>query len=271
MMKRIYLEITNSCNLNCKFCTQDKGTTFMDIKDIENYLKQIRKFTSYIYLHVLGEPLLHPNFDQIMNLLDKYDFNLQLVTNGILLGKHKDVLNHDSLRKLSISIHSINSINVSDEYFRTIDYLIENNNNKIIELRFYDLNNLDDKLTDYLNKLNNKYHFKDTKKDKSYKLKDNVYIYSQEMFRWPNINDEDIGEYGYCHGLIDQIAILHNGLVTSCCLDGSGINSFGDLNKESLKEVLESEKYKKALSELKNKHMILPLCKKCTYRLRFDK
>ena len=90
-MKRVYLEITNACNLNCSFCTNKKGTTFMSLDDIDNYLNQIKEFGNYIYLHVLGEPLLHPNFDQILKLLDEKDFNLQLVTNGILLNKYPNI------------------------------------------------------------------------------------------------------------------------------------------------------------------------------------
>ncbi len=270
-MKRVYLEITNACNLNCSFCTNAKGHSYLDIDTIDNYLLQIKQVTNYIYLHVLGEPLLHPKFNEIMDLLDKYDFNLQLVTNGTLLSKYPNILSHKSLRKLSISLHSLNNLDIDDNYFNILDKLIENNNDKIIELRFYDLNNLDQKLNNYLNTLDNKYHFKDTKKDKSYKLKDKVYIYCLDMFKWPSINDEEIGETGYCHGLKDQLAILHNGIVTSCCLDPYGENNLGDLNNNSLKEILESTKYKKALSELKNRHLVLPLCKKCTYRLRFDK
>lgn len=163
-MKRVYLEITNACNLNCSFCTNKKGTTFMSLDDIDNYLNQIKEFSNYIYLHVLGEPLLHPNFDQILKLLDEKDFNLQLVTNGILLNKYPNLLSHKCLRKLSISLHSINNIDVSDDYFDYILKLIKNNNDKIIELRFYDLNNLDDKLTEFLNGLESLYGLESTKK-----------------------------------------------------------------------------------------------------------
>ena len=106
----------------------------MSLDDIDNYLNQIKEFSNYIYLHVLGEPLLHPNFDQILKLLDEKDFNLQLVTNGILLNKYPNLLSHKCLRKLSISLHSINNINVSDDYFDYILKLIKNNNDKIIEL-----------------------------------------------------------------------------------------------------------------------------------------
>ena len=74
----------------------------MNLNDINNYLDQIKEFGNYIYLHVLGEPLLHPNFNEILKLLDDKGFNLQLVTNGILLNKYPDLLTHKSLRKLSI-------------------------------------------------------------------------------------------------------------------------------------------------------------------------
>ena len=246
----------------------------MDLEDIKKYLNQIKEFGNYIYLHVLGEPLLHPKFNEILKLLDEKGFNLQLVTNGTLLNKYPDLLSHKCLRKLSISLHSINNINVDDNYFETIYNLVENNNDKIIELRFYDLKNLDDKLNTFLNELKSRGSnpgLEATNKSQSYKIKDKVYIYHQEMFDWPDINDTYIGENGLCHGLKDQIAILHDGTVTACCLDSCGINKIGDLNTDSLKEILDSNLYKEALIALNNKKLLLPLCKHCTYRLRFNK
>lgn len=270
-MKRIYLEITNACNLNCSFCRNNKHDNYMSLKTIDDYLRQIKEESNYIYLHVLGEPLLHKDINLILDLLDKYDLNLQLVTNGTLLNKHLDILSHKCLRKLSISIHSINNLNINDDYFKTIDYIITNNNNKFIELRFYDLNNLDENIINYLNILKNKYSLKETKKNNSYKLKDNIYIYTSDLFKWPNINDDYITDKGKCHGLKDQLAILVNGEVTSCCLDTYGINTLGNLNNNTLKEILNSEKYKKALEDLNSNKLSLPLCQKCLYHLRFDK
>ena len=102
-MKRIYLEITNACNLNCPFCSYDKGHSFLTLEEIDNYLTQIKEFCDYIYLHILGEPLLHPDFNRILDLLDSKEMHLQLVTNGTLLSRYPDLLRHSCLRKLSIS------------------------------------------------------------------------------------------------------------------------------------------------------------------------
>ena len=270
-MKRIYLEITNACNLACPFCTNKKGNSFMPIEKIDNYLEQIKEISKYIYLHVLGEPLLHKDFSYILKLLDDKKINLQLVTNGILLYKYPHLLEHDCIRKLSISLHSINNLQVNDNYFKTIKRIIKDNKKKIIELRFYDQNNLSQKLISFLNELKEEYSFKILNQYNSYKLKDNIYIVSQKMFNWPKLSDPYIGNKGKCHGIKDQIAILHNGMVTTCCLDAVGKNVFGDLNVSSLKEILESSLYKKALKSLNENKLTFPLCMHCDYRLRFNK
>ena len=67
MIKRIYLEITNACNLNCPFCENEKGHYFMPIDIIKDCLKQIKEVCDYVYLHVLGEPLLHPDIEEILS------------------------------------------------------------------------------------------------------------------------------------------------------------------------------------------------------------
>lgn len=267
MIKRIYLEITNACNLNCPFCENDKGNSFMNIEDIKNILSQIKEICNYIYLHVLGEPLLHPNIEEILTYCDSLDLNVQLVTNGLLL--YKDLLKHKCLRKLSISLHAVNNLNIDYSYFDNIENLILDNKVNI-ELRFYDFNNLDENLKNFIKKLNNKYQIQETKKKNSYKLKENTYIYLQDFFRWPNINDKVIGNNGKCLGAISQIAILHDYNVTICCLDPEGYNSIGNLHNSSLKEILNSEEYKKVLKDLQNNKLSKELCTKCSYRLRFD-
>jgi len=269
-MKRVYLEITNACNLNCPFCTNNKGKDYLSLEQIDNYTDQIRKYCNYIYLHILGEPTLHPYFNEILNMLDKKDFNLQLVTNGTLLYKYPNILNHKCLRKLSISLHSINNTKIDDNYFKTINNLIENNKTNI-ELRFYDFNNLDNNLNNYVQYLKDKYNFDPTSKKDSYKLKDNVYIYMQELFNWPNINDPLISYTGKCHGAIDMIAINSNSDVTICCLDPHAYNKIGNLKKDTLDSILESDLYKAYINDFKNNKITSELCAKCSYRLRFSK
>ena len=268
-IKRVYLEITNSCNLNCPFCHNLKGQSYMDINTIKSYLNEIKEVCDYVYLHVLGEPLLHPYIEEILLYADRIDLNIQLVTNGTLLYKHLNILKHKSLRKLSISIHSVNNIETDDNYFKTIDQLIVNNDDKNIELRFYDYNNLDQKLKHYLNTLYSTYNIQSTSKESSYKLKNNVYVYFQEMFKWPSIDDEIISSEGKCKGAIDQLAILNDGRVTICCLDSNGYNTIGNLKENKLIDIINSSVYQNIVDNFFNNKLSFELCKKCSYRLRF--
>ena len=250
--KRIYLEITNACNLNCPFCRNDKGQSFMSLKDIEEYLLQIKDVSDYLYLHVLGEPLLHQDFEKILNLLDKYEFKLQLVTNGVLLKNYPHLLKHQCLRKIAISLHSLNNLEKPDGYFETIRNLINENKKTIIELRFYGAS--DDELST----------FKD-----SLPQNDFLYVTEDNFFKWPSIEDEYINDRGFCHGGKDMLAVLVNGDVTLCCLEPKGHNKIGNLKETKLKDILNNPKYLAYLNNLDKHILINELCQKCTYRLRF--
>ena len=274
MFKRVYLESTNSCNLNCAFCEAVKKHDFMDINDIKSRLDEIKEVTNYVYLHVLGEPLLHPFFDEILSYTDKLGLNVQLVTNGTLLYKYPNLLDHKSLRKCSISIHSIDNLNISDDYFKTIDRLIDivkDKEKQFLELRFYDEEHLAHNSKRYYEELKKRYPLENTTKKQSYRIAKNVYIYTQVLFHWPDINDPIINDKGKCHGAIDMLGILANGDVIICCLDAAGHTKVGNLKKDSLKEILNSNPYLNIRNEMLKQHLVCDLCQRCTYRLRFDK
>ena len=67
MFKKIYIEITNVCNLQCKFCpkTKRKGE-FMNTDDFEKIIRKVHNYTNLVSLHVKGEPLLHPKLNDIL-------------------------------------------------------------------------------------------------------------------------------------------------------------------------------------------------------------
>lgn len=268
-MKRVYLEITNACNLNCPFCTYEKGSDFLSLEEIDDYTSQIKKHCDYIYLHILGEPLLHPKFNEILDILDQKKLKLQLVTNGTLLDEYPDILKHECLRKLSISVHSVNNVVVDERYFECINNLIAENINTKLELRFYGEDTLSDKLSNYLDELKSKYNFSTTAKANSYRLKENTYIYFEDFFKWPDINDPYISNLGKCRAAIDMIAINSKHELTICCLDPKSYNRIGNLKDNSLDELLNSDLYKKYCEDIKNGKLSSDLCSKCTYRLRF--
>ena len=106
--KKIYLEITSVCNLACSFCPPTKREKqFISVEDFSRRLDQIKPYTDYIYLHVKGEPLLHPEIDQLLDLSYEKGFKVNITTNGTLIDKNKEkLLNKPGLRQMNLSLHS---------------------------------------------------------------------------------------------------------------------------------------------------------------------
>ena len=126
MFKKIYVEITNSCNLKCSFCSPvKKEKRFMTISEFEHILKEINAKTDYIYLHVKGEPLLHPNLEEFLKLAEKYELKVNLTTNGTLFPKLVDKLKAcNSLRKINFSLHcEQDNPNYLSEIFKNVEKL----------------------------------------------------------------------------------------------------------------------------------------------------
>ena len=108
MFSRAYLEITNVCNLACAFCP---GTTrekrFMTPEDFALLAKKLRSYTEYLYLHVMGEPLLHPQMAEILRTCTELGYRVCLTTNGTLLSEKLPLLRDcPALHKVSVSLHS---------------------------------------------------------------------------------------------------------------------------------------------------------------------
>ena len=107
MFKKIYLEITNNCNLNCDFCIKNnREKRFMALADFQVILEKLKPYTKYLYFHLMGEPLLHPEINKYINLAHQ-NFFINITTNGYLIKRIKD--NHN-IRQINISLHSYNSV-----------------------------------------------------------------------------------------------------------------------------------------------------------------
>ena len=89
--KKFYIEITNVCNLSCDFCPKTKrAAEFMELETFNEILEQIKQFTDYIYFHVKGEPLLHPEIDKFLDLSYEKGFMVNITTNGTLIKEVTD-------------------------------------------------------------------------------------------------------------------------------------------------------------------------------------
>lgn len=262
--KKIYIEITNYCNLNCSFCSLDnKEKREMSLEEFEYVLKQIDDYTDYLYLHVKGEPLLHSKFAQILNLCMKYHKKVNLTTNATLLAKNVDVIFNSSTRQINISLHSLINENLLDDIIKSADALSKNIQ---IVYRLWADNKLEKKIVDKLEKYYNK-----SLDGLNIKLKENTYLNKDKQFIWPSLNNEFISDKGKCCGLITHLGILVDGTVIPCCLDSSGIINLGNIFNEDFDMILNKERTKIIKTNFQNRKLVEELCQKCDFRKKvFD-
>ena len=275
--KKIYIEITNKCNLNCTFCSPLKRELKeMSVEEFSLIISKIKSFTDYIYLHVKGEPLLHSHLDEILSICDKENIKVNITTNGTLLKEKFNILNnHNCIRQINISLHSEN--NYKNYFENVFDISKQLCGKMFISFRLWTLDNLklDDKSTIIVDKIINSYNLstdvvEKIKKDKSVKIFNNTFVNKDNLFDWPDIN-KDLNINGMCYGLDTHIAILVNGDVVPCCLDANGDIVLGNIFKEDLDNILSSELVKNIIEGFKNNKSICKLCKNCNFRYRFIK
>lgn len=287
--KRAYIEITNVCNLSCSFCPKNKRKQeFMSKEFFEKILLQLKGHTEYINLHVMGEPLLHPNIDEFIDLCHEYGYKVNLTTNGTLIKKAKSkIINKKALRQINFSLHSFDA-NAHNEdiskYLQDIfDFTneVKENSEHIVSLRLWNLE--EGKLDESMNKKNRhilekiennfKMDYKIEEKlldNRGIKIHNKIYLNQATKFNWPGEQSSYSEDNGFCHALRDQVAILVDGTVVPCCLDSEGVISLGNLKDESFKDILNGKRACDLYDGFSNRKVVEELCKKCDYRRRFS-
>ena len=259
--KKIYVEITNICNLNCSFCSKDKREKKeLSLKEFEIILNKINDYTDYLYLHVKGEPLLHSNLEGILNLCKKYNKKVNITTNGTLLNKQIDILLNSCVRQINISMHSFKSDDVKD--ILKCSKLLSDKGIYVV-FRFWVYNTLQNNL---INEINNYFNVKIDNGLDNVKVIDNIYINKDEEFIWPSLDNKEFRKNGTCLGLKTHIAILSDGTVIPCCLDSGGVINLGNIFEEDLDTILNKEKTKNIINGFNNNKLCEELCQKCGFK-----
>ena len=108
MLKKAYVEITNRCNLSCAFCPKTaRSPRSMSAEEFDLVLGKLGDAVQYVYLHVMGEPLGHPELEGILAAAAARGKKVCVTTNGTLLEKRRDrLLAAPTLHKVSVSLHS---------------------------------------------------------------------------------------------------------------------------------------------------------------------
>ena len=91
--RKVYLEISNICNLQCSFCPgTSRKKQRMQEPEFQMLLRKLKSWTDFLYFHLMGEPLCHPLLERYLQLAQQQGFKVILTTNGTLLQQSKDML-----------------------------------------------------------------------------------------------------------------------------------------------------------------------------------
>lgn len=260
MFKKIYIEITNDCNLTCSFCPRNnRKKEYITITKFKELLKKLKGHTNYLYFHIMGEPLLHKDINELIIQASK-DFYINITTNGYLI---KNIENNTNIRQINISLHSYNTKygksldEYMDDIFSACDKLVLNGTyiNYRLWTEFGDKGKV-------IDKLEKKYGV--SIKNEHIKLGYNTYLDFDEKFTWPILSKEE-NIHGTCMGTRSHIGILVDGTVVPCCLDNNGIINLGNIYKNELDDIINGDLFKKINKGFLKNIKVHELCKKCTF------
>ena len=279
-LRKAYLEITNVCNLRCAFCPGTRREPgFLTPEDFQTLAGRLQPHTEYLYLHLMGEPLLHPQLEDILDRAGRLGFKVMITTNGTLLEERGDLLCAAlAVEKVSVSLHSFEG----NEREGLEDYLDQCLRfakkaaaaGKRCALRLW---NLDGAATHGANTQNGAILTAlEEAFPKPWKvgrrgttLVPNVFLEWGERFDWPDLSAPQGNAPSFCYGLRDQVGVLWDGTVVPCCLDHEGDIPLGNLYRQPLAEILDSPRARAIYDGFSQGQAREELCRRCGFAGRF--
>lgn len=283
-MKYAYIEITENCNLACPFCPSPslKSRGEMPLELFERILSRLKGNVREIFLHVLGEPLLHSRFSEILELSGR-DFRVNLTTNGTLIDKFAErLLRAEAIRQVNFSTHAYAYL-PKDRARKHLDSTIRfareaAQKRPDIYINFRLWNDSADNLSDNWNsavietleeRFDKKIPFSEfSARHKSIPIENKIYLHRDSRFAWPDGNGERSAE-GTCHGIVDQCAVLFDGTVVPCCLDFKGNVALGNFPENTFDEIFNGKKARAIANGFAAHKRVHPFCQGCAFAKRF--
>ena len=287
MYAKVYIEITNICNMNCSFCHgHSRQPGRMSREQFEAVLAQLEGRTRHIYYHLMGEPLSHPQLPEFIGLAKACGFKSIITTNGTLLARRQEELIAAGPHKVSVSLHSFEgelggqAIGTAGQdeiaYLRYMKEVTDfadaaSKAGIIVVLRLWNRGHdsgRNDRTFDYLrSRLEGEW----TENTRGIRIRDKLHLEWGDRFEWPDLKAEVQGNEVVCWGLKDHFGVLCDGTVVPCCLDGEGVIALGNVldGGRSLDEILQSERAQAMVQGFACRRATEELCRRCGYAQRF--
>lgn len=288
MPHRLFLEVTNSCNLNCALCPTGKGLlrrkkTQMRFADFKKIIDQMKNYLIEIEIGGFGEPFLNEDIYRMLGYIKNKGIFVEIYTNFLTLDKEGiERLVDFRVDKLVISLDAWDA----DSYLRykgidgfskvvaNLKYLVDIRKEKqhkkpLVNLQFI-------MIKDNLSQI-----------DEIRKLAEEIGVdilvlktpnlYLGNSNNCPNLELEkrflspDFNRYRFINGLKilscpwvwDSLIIYVNGDVGPCCYDAQGDYILGNVFSENIGDIWNNKRYKgfrKSIIHNTNNHKLCTFC-----------
>lgn len=274
MYSRAYIEITNICNMACSFCHgHSREKRQMTKEEFAHILQKLTGKTEYIYYHLMGEPLTHPELPVFLQMAAERGFKSVITTNGTLLDKVGDSLH--PLHKVNISLHSFEKGDTAthEKYLAKIVKFAETATEKgiLVSLRLWNDGCDDTKNAETERYLRQNLPGQWKQNTRGYRIREKLYLEWDRRFLWPDKAAPLDNESVFCYGLRDHFGILCDGTVVPCCLDSDGVIALGNVFREELSDILDSPRARAMVEGFSCRRPSEDLCRRCGYAQRFSK
>jgi len=275
MYSRVYVEITTICNRNCTFCPGTKRPLKrLSMEEFKIITERLKGVTKYLYLHVMGEPLTHPQLPEFIRYATEQGLLVSITTNGTLLKKRWDDLLQSGVYKINISIHSFEegSNEAYEEYISDCMQFADaaSKSGILTVLRLWNKGYDEGRNINTLHRLQSYFYDEEWMEGgKGARIRNKLHLEYGERFEWPDMEKEDRGSEVYCYGLKDHFAVLCDGTVVPCCLDREGEIALGNIFEQTPVEILSSERANAIRIGFQYRNATEELCRKCGYARRF--
>lgn len=276
--KRVAIEITNTCNLNCLMCNtklSKRAIGYIEPNLFDSILKKLNIIgIKEIALHTVGEPFMYKNLDKLFQIINKHQFKVSLSTNGQFPSRLQKIIHShfNSIKSIRFSIdgakrETYEKIRLGAKFERLIKSLeivhIFNHNKKNFKIpvkidSIVSLTNIDE--ISLFFKIFGKFCWPESINFNLINGLSPEKKYFLDTFPFPNL----ITRMVPCNMPFNNIYFTYDGQVTLCCRDYNGELIVGDSNKDSLIKIWNGKISEDIRSQhLNSEKLKINACKNC--------
>jgi len=258
----------------------------MSLEEFQKIINQVVPIAEDVCLHLMGEPLAHPQFEEILSIATKAGAKLQITTNGLLIQKMQaKLLASKGLRQINFSLQAFQDNfpkrplkGYMDPILGFTKECFEKRDDVFINYRLWNhgVESFNEN-EEFIQAVENYFSVKVKRavdpggiKSKKVIPTQKLYFHFDSRFEWPSMDFPPRSDKGTCQGLRNHFGIHADGTVVPCCLDKEAVIDLGNCLETDLSEILKSTRAVEMKKGFENGHLVEELCKKCTFIKRFD-